>query len=108
MTQQFDVQAVKTWLQLRDGSQDAILANLVEVVTARINDLPHAPRNADGTWSARTVHAAIMLAGRLYRRRNSPGGVEALAEGGATYVSRWDPDVAQLLRIGSYAPPRVG
>jgi hypothetical protein len=50
-----------------------------------------------------------MLAGRLYRRRNSPAGVEAFSDlGGAVYVQRNDPDIALLLRTGAYARPMVG
>lgn len=48
---------------------------------------------------------AVMLAARLYARRNSPGGVVALGELGATYVARADPDVVRLLGLGA---PRVG
>ena len=48
-----------------------------------------------------------MLAARLFRRRNSPGGVEAFTDG-AVYVARTDPDVAALLSIGPYKPPQVG
>jgi hypothetical protein len=49
-----------------------------------------------------------MLAGRLWRRRNSPAGVESFAGDAAVYVSRNDPDVAQLLGLGAYTPPAVG
>ncbi|MCM3577446.1 hypothetical protein M3686_04765 [Micrococcus luteus] len=97
---------MRSWLQLRTA--EPVIEQLIPVVAARIDALPSAPRTEAGDWDARTVQAAIMLTARLYRRRNSPAGVEAFTEGGATYVSRWDPDVAQLLRIGSYAPPRVG
>jgi hypothetical protein len=51
---------------------------------------------------------ALMLAARLYRRRNSPEGVATFAADGAVYVQRNDPDIAMLLGIGSYAPPVVG
>lgn len=60
------------------------------------------------TWDADVVLAAIMLAGRLWRRRDSPAGVETFAGDGAVYVQRTDPDVAMMLGIGAYAPPRVG
>ena len=42
---------------------------------------------------------ATMLAARLHRRRNSPGGIESFVADGAVYVSRQDPDVAVLLRM---------
>jgi hypothetical protein len=64
--------------------------------------------NADGTWPPRKALGATMLAVRLYRRRDSPAGVATFGAEGAAYVTRNDPDVAQLLGIGAYAPPRVG
>jgi hypothetical protein len=59
-------------------------------------------------WNPTHVFGATMLAARLYRRRDSPAGVLPFGEEGAAYVSRNDPDVALLLQMGSYAPPRVG
>lgn len=73
---------------------------------------PDAPRTHDEdgnvTWADDTVLAALMLAARLVRRRNSPGGTEAFADGSAMYVARNDPDAARLLRLDQYAPPRIG
>ena len=51
--------------------------------------------------------AAVMLAARLVRRRNSPGGVESFAES-IHYVSRYDPDIQRALRQGDYAFPASG
>lgn len=61
-----------------------------------------------GAWPADTVAGANMLAVRIYNRRNSPAGVQSFGAEGAAYVSRNDPDVAQLLQLGAYTPPRVG
>ena len=46
-----------------------------------------------------------MLTARLHRRRNSAAGIEAMTELGATYVSRYDNDIARLLRIDSFQTP---
>jgi hypothetical protein len=55
------------------------------------------------------VHlGARMLAGRLYRRRNNPAGMAEFAAEGPVFIQRNDPDIAMLLRIGAYTPPRVG
>lgn len=54
------------------------------------------------------LRAFIMLVARLYRRRNSPGGIEALGDTGPVYISRRDPDIAMLLGIGEYTRPAVG
>lgn len=59
------------------------------------------------TPDAEVYQAAVMLAGRLYRRRNSPGGVETFADSIA-YVSRWDPDIQRALHQGSWGWPGVG
>jgi hypothetical protein len=48
-----------------------------------------------------------MLAARLYRRRNSPGGIESFAESLA-YVSRYDPEIERALRVSGWRPARVG
>lgn len=53
--------------------------------------------------------AAIMLTARIHRRRNSSGGIETLGDlGGATYVARYDPDIARALKIDGYQGPQVG
>jgi|GEM_PF-2379332 len=56
---------------------------------------------------AEVYQAAVMLAARLVRRRNSPGGVESFGES-VTYVSRYDPEIARALRTGLWAMPGVG
>ena len=48
---------------------------------------------------------ALMLGARLHRRRNSVAGLEPLADGGAAYVSRADPDISRLLGLDAWAPP---
>lgn len=59
-------------------------------------------------WPDHVRHGALMLGARIYRRRNSPAGVEAMNELGVAYVQRNDPDLAMLLGIGSYKRPQVG
>lgn len=54
------------------------------------------------------IRGFTMLVARLYRRRNSPGGIEALGETGPVYISRRDPDIAMLLGLGEYTRPAVG
>lgn len=48
--------------------------------------------------------AALLLASRLYLRKDSPEGVLANAEFGSMRVSRWDPDVEAL--IAPYVQPK--
>lgn len=80
----------------------------VDDVVAAVNALIVSYKGDRETWPAFWSHGAKMLAMRIYRRRDSPGGVEALGELGPVYVSRNDPDLAQLLEIGRYAKPVVG
>ena len=48
---------------------------------------------------------AVMLVGRLWRRRGSPGGIDSITEAGPVYVARFDPDISRLLALNA---PQVG
>jgi hypothetical protein len=87
-----------------DAGNAEVLERLGATIAA-VNEL--VPRMATTPRSAQTL-GAMMLAARLYRRRNSPEGVATFTSDGAVYVQRNDPDVAMLLGLGSYAPPVVG
>lgn len=98
--------AVETYLGLT-ADRDA---NELRRVVDAVNDLV-------GEWAGITEAAeagdrikfgALMLAARVFRRRNSPAGVEALGEMGPVYVSRNDPDLAMMLGLGNYRRPVVG
>ena len=54
------------------------------------------------------VAGATMLAARLYRRRNSPEGVQGITSDQVVYIARTDPDIARLLRIDAHLTPQVG
>lgn len=62
----------------------------------------------DGTWAADHRLGAKLLAARLERRKDSPGGMATFGIEGAAYVSGNWPDVAILLGLGSYAVGRFG
>lgn len=97
---------VRNYLDLAPAIEDQ-LAPAVEAVIALVSSYHDAP-DEGGEWEANLKLGATMLAARIYRRRNSPAGVESLGELGPVYVSRNDPDLAQLLKIGRYAIPRIG
>lgn len=59
-------------------------------------------------WPAGVKLGAVMLAARLYRRRNSVNGVESFSDMGTSYVSRYDTDLDRQLRINNWTPPRIG
>lgn len=106
------------WLKISPDSDPDNLAMIVAAVRSYVDGLPDqcvdkVPDPADPTGAtlvwADSVHlAARMLGSRLYRRRNSPSGVEAFGADGATYVARYDPDVARLLHLDRFAQPQVG
>jgi len=113
MAEQLTTQAVATWLGMKSHEGDTHLEAVVAATADLVDSLPDAPRlPADGpgnrAWAPRTLQAAVMLAARLYRRRNSPNGIEAMTDGGASYVSRYDSDISRMLRIDGYTRPAVG
>lgn len=64
--------------------------------------------NPEAEQPAGVVLGTLMLTARWYHRRNSPAGVVSFADFGAAQIRSSDPDVARLLRIDAYTPPRVG
>lgn len=62
----------------------------------------------DWAGVADVVAGANMLVARMFRRKNSPAGVESFGSDGAVYVSRSDPDIAQLLQLGQWRGPQLG
>lgn len=104
-----DVKAYVSILSPADTIDDNRLTRIVAAVNDLVRDLPIAD-DADGldNWPARVVEGATMLAGRIWRRKDSPSGVDSFGAFGPVYVQRNDPDVAQLLRMGQYARPTVG
>lgn len=76
-----------------------VIVGAVNLFVRRACDLRPA---ADGGYPAEedVMLGALMLAGRLHKRRNTPTGIEAFAEGATSYVRRNDPDVGLLLRLG--------
>ena len=57
---------------------------------------------------AEVYHGAVMYAARELRRRNSPAGIETFADGGATFVAKYDADIERALRTGQWSRPAVG
>jgi hypothetical protein len=104
----FTRDALKVWVGITRADDDAELDVIVTAVTSWIESLADVPRTADLLWAQQTHLAALMMGSRLYRRRNSPNGVEAFTGDGVTYVARYDPDIARLLRLDGFTKPKVG
>ena len=96
-------------LNTNSGNYDhACLKECAEAVVALLESLPTVPVDASGETPARVRLAAMMLTARLYRRRNSLTGIETIADLGTSYVARYDPDIARMLRIDAFTPPQIG
>lgn len=90
------------------GSQEqTILPLIVDAVNVYVESLPHIDRDEAGQWAATTHLGAILLAARLYRRKNSPGGIEAVGDS-MSYIARYDSDISRLLNTDSFRKPVVG
>lgn len=107
---------VKAHLGITDNADDAAISGVVGAVNAKVQTFPVAAiadtDPAPGDWSdpafAHIVQGAVLLAARLFRRRNSPDGVTAIDSASPAYIARTDPDVALLLQIGDNVAPAVG
>lgn len=53
-----------------------------------------------------TKAGALMLAMRIYERRDSRSGVLTIGDS-ASYIARFDPDIARLLKIDAFQKPKV-
>lgn len=93
------------------GAHDDDVARIVEAVNASVRRFPCCqPAIGADDWTGfpDVVEGANMLGVRLWRRKDTPGGVEVYGEFGIAYVRRLDPDVAMLLSLGDWAKPAVG
>lgn len=86
---------------------DAVLSQVCEATVSHVQGLPVVADRSDpaAAWAGSVELGTVMLALRLYRRRNSPNGVETITGDGVAYVARYDTDVARLLRTDV---PQVG
>lgn len=114
-------QDVKDWLRQHGGDalDDPLIRRVSAAVEPQVQDsrpdlwMPVDPEGGLDELSpayvpdAEVYQAAVMLAARVVRRRNSPGGLETFAES-VTYVSQWDPEIQRALRQGPWRPPAVG
>lgn len=102
---------VKSALRVKDSADDDRIGAIVAAVNVKVRGWPvsRAAVDVDGDpdrpWPADIVQGATMLAARLWRRKDSPAGVEAVGELAPAYVMHNDPDIAMLLRLNA---PQVG
>ena len=108
---------VKDWLRLgADSTDDDILNQAAAMAEPYVQRCRPEWLGIDATDpdnpvrvylpDAETYGTAVMLAGRVYRRRNSPAGIESFGET-VSFVARYDPEIERGLMTGSYARPVV-
>ena len=88
------------WIKLPGGADEAMRA-CAQAAVSFVGSLP----SGRAPWTDTVALGATMLTARLYRRRNSPAGIEALTDLGTSYVSRYDSDIARMLRIDAFMGP---
>lgn len=101
---------VKAFLRVTDSTDDDLIARACAAVEAFVESCRPDMRTGEPpvfTADPEVYQAGVQLAARMYRRRNSPGGIESLADTGL-YVARFDPDIERALRRGAYRYPGVG
>lgn len=100
---------VATWSGITIiGTQEQVIFPLiVDAVNHYVDALPNIDRDENGVWAPTTKVGAIMLAARLYRRKNSPGGIESVGDS-MSYIARYDSDISRLLNIDTFRKPVVG
>jgi hypothetical protein len=100
---------VKARSKITDTDDDADLEVLVAAVNAKVRRWPVCRLAADQEeFPGDVVLGADMLGARLWRRRDTPSGVEIFGADAIAYVQRNDPDVAMLLELGDWSKPAVG
>lgn len=102
-----EAQDIANWLGSKQPPTQE-MQDIAEAVTYYVNRLPSIDLEDGGDWAQTTKTGAVMLGARLYKRRNSPNGIESFSEVGNTYVSRYDSDIARLLNIEAFRKPMVG
>ena len=104
--------AVRSWLRLGDSEPveeiDRVCADVEIYVQIARPDMYDDAEPPVYRPDALVYDAAVMLAAKVLRRRNSPGGVEAFAGIGVSYVAKYDPEIAQRLDLDLYRRPRTG
>jgi hypothetical protein len=93
-----DLDALRTRLGTVGTKDDALLASCLDAATAwvedRVYDIPDARL---GQRHPEVTEAILLMASRLFKRRQSPEGVAGWSDLGAVRIVSRDPDVEALL-----------
>lgn len=102
---------VKDWLRLngQDASDDVLIHSVcasAEIYAERCRPEFATVDPSGFAPDAECYLAAKMYAAKLYRRRNSPAGIETFGET-TSFISRFDVDIDRGLHTGDFAGPIV-
>ena len=109
-----DITRVVTYARIKNGVDGLTPAEQTEMddTVAAINEWVRGLPVADAargseSWPSAIVKGATMMAGRLWRRRDTNGGIYSAGDVVPIFVHTRDPDVALLLKLGDYGKPSV-
>lgn len=98
---------VISWADLRVLTDDEDLTLVVDFVNHYVDQLPSVDKDEFGAWQPNTTYGALLLANKLYRRKNTPDGLVSLGDS-TVYVSRYDADISRALNLGDHLKPVIG
>jgi hypothetical protein len=93
MANRADLDALRKMIGAKATTDDSVLSSCLEAAGAWVYDRvrPETVRRPE------VVQAVLLLASRLYKRRQSPEGVAGWEDMGAVRVVARDPDIERLL-----------
>lgn len=98
MAQPADLDLLRARLGVKGTEVDARLAHCLDVAAAWVEDRVYLePDASHGRRHPEVTEAILLMASRLYARRNSPEGVAGWGDLGMIRVIARDPDVEALL-----------
>lgn len=105
MTHQADLDLLRARLGVKGDEANGNLGRCLDVATSWVEDRVYAEPDAGyGRRHPEVTEAILLMAGRLYARRNSPEGVAGWGDLGVIRVVAADPDIdALLMRHVDYA-----
>lgn len=96
---------LKVELRVEDQRDDPVMARKLAAAIAfveRVKADPDLGYFVPGYNVGDLVEGTLLLAARLYARRNSPDGLIAMGELGSVNVPGFDADIDRMLEIGRY------
>ena len=98
MAHQADLDLLRARLGVRSDDNSAHLAHCLDVATSWVEDRCYVEPDAGyGRRHPEVTEAILLMASRLYARRNSPEGVAGWGDLGVIRVIARDPDIEALL-----------